>query len=545
MAPKKASAQEAAELDKLAGPVHTTASDAESVELDKLAGLEPQHAPAQEPSLKDRFLNFMKREGGAAADTFMGDTKAAGDTASFGLLPRALAAKDALGETLNGHGGLVKNYNDALTARQADSRETAYQHPSAAIVGSFLTPPVGKGLSLAQRLTAAGVTGSAAGVLQAPHNDSAAQLRGGVAGGLGGLAVQGGSELLAPAANAVSNSLRKWSGGLAANVAGGGKGQIGDRLKSIGIDPLEQSDFGNQLLDEGLIPSGLHPTESPVEGVLKRSRASMAQQGHAINDELSAADSKSYFEPGPAQQEMQGNINARNPLELDNAKKASNLVDQVGQLDSRGTFAEANRMKSQAWGAANFKDDAPLEASQYRKAVAGFRNGIRDQVGAANGPESADRLTAANEKYGIAADAEKLSANAVSRGGQSQQFGLPSALMMAAGAGVGAAAGGGSGAGVGAGATTAALIGSALLKSRGPAIGARLGRVGADVAGDVANMSRNPVTAGKAGALLSDYLSEGKIGTPEAKSEAARRVGDTSGNKDEVAKKYFLGDGGF
>lgn len=462
-----------------------------------------------EPTLLDKA----KTEGKAFVDDFSGKTRALLNTASLNILPRARAAGDAMAETLNGHGGVVSNYNRALTDRQADAEKDAAEHPSVSIIGSFLTPQIGRGLTLAQRLTAAAGAGALAGDLQAPHDNPKAQLAGALGGGAGGLMMQGGNELLSPVARAFSGGLRQFSGQHASNVAGGGKAQINDRMAKLGYDPEEHADFGNRLLDEGLIPTGLHPTQSPAEGVLARSRALKEQQGQRIGAEMQTADHAGELDPSALQSEMRQNTSPRNPLESDNSTKANKLIEQVGALTPQGeyenadSFSRANKMKSQAWDAANFKDDVPLEAKQYRKAVAGMRDGLRDQLAAVNGDESARRVSEANQRFGIAADAEALSKNAVSRGGQAQQFGLPAAIMTAAGAGIGAAAGGAQGAGTGVGATTAALIGSALLKSRGPTVAARLGRLGSDIAAGAANMSQNPAAAGAAASALERYFS--------------------------------------
>lgn len=453
-------------------------------------------------------------EANAAKDNFLGDAKAAADTASLGIFPRVLAAGDALGETLNGHGSLEHNYDKSLTDRQTDSAETARKHPSASIVGGFLTPSLGMG-SMAtpvQRAVGAGLVGATAGNLEAKHDDPSARLAGSLSGGLTGMGLQGINEASGPLAKRFGGMLRDSSGANAANVAGGGRGQIGDRLKAIGIDPLEQSDFGNKLLDAKLIPSGLHPTEDPATGVLTRARALKRKSGADIGEVIGRADAAGEFDPLRASSEMSAALPSRNPLERDNSSKARKFIDQVtdlapqGNYSSADSFKQANRMKSQAWDAANFKDDAPLEGKQYRKAVQQLRDSLRDQVGEVSGPDAAKRLGQANEQFGLGSDAENLSANAVSRGGQAQKFGLPSALMMAVGAGAGAAAGGVKGAAAGSLAPAAAMIGSSLLKARGPAVAARLGRVGSDAANAVGNMSQNPAAAGSAGSALERYF---------------------------------------
>ncbi len=489
----------AAELAELDGPTPVKKSrPATAEELKELNG-------PPEPSLWDKA----KPELSAAVDTFAGNAKAAADTASLGLLPRALAAYDSVGETMSGHGGLTGNYNKALTDRQADSRKTAAEHPSASIVGSFLTPPVGKALSAGQRLVSAGATGAASGYLQAPHDNPEAQLVGGIESGLSGVAMQGFNEHSGPLAARFGGKLRRESGERALNVAGGGKAQIGDRLKKMGIGPEDQAEAGNRMIDEGLIPWGLSPSRSPVDVVHERAGNLRESSGRAIGDEINAADaSGAEFMPEQAQVDMVTNMKSRTPGQRNNATKANKFVSEVGEVNPNGQFAInsfklANEQKSDAWKNANFKDDAPMEADQYRRAVTGLRNSIRDQVGKATGPASADRLSAANERFGVAADAHKLAENAISRGNQGQQFGLPAAVAMAIGSGLGVDSATGSHA---AGGTTAALIAAALLKSRGPAFATRAGRAGSDVAGGVSRMSQNPAASGAAGSALLRYF---------------------------------------
>lgn len=478
------------------GPRKVSAKDASGMDLEPV---------------ETSFMDSLAKEGGEAVDTFLGNAKAAADTASLGLLPRALAIGDAAVQTLERPSSPVENYEHSLTKRQTESRENAYQHPSASIVGGFLTPGAGElgaGWSAGQRIVAAGGMGALAGNLQAPH-DSPGRAESTIAGGLGGMALQGAGELASPLSKYFSKGLRDYSGSQATNVAVGGKAGIGDRLRSAGIDPSEQAAFGNKLLDENLIPTGLHPTQSPVAGVLERARALKSSSGANVGREIQAAEnSGTSFDPLAAQEEMSSRL-GRLPLETGNSSKALGLIEQVGKLTpqgeyaSGGGFSDANQTKSQAWKAANFKDDAPMQAQQYRKAVSGLRDSIRDQVGAANGPESANRLTQANQRFGLASTAEDISAPAVSRGGAAQQFGIPAAAAAAltSGLGVGQLAGGM------AGGATAALVGGALLKSRGPAIAARLGRAGSNALNAV-DTSQGPLATGAIADALRRYFGD-------------------------------------
>ncbi len=572
MAERKLSAAEVRALGLDDGPAAPSERPLSKEEVAALGLDSPTKAAptstAPSPSDENALMAWLRAKQGTidkvgkyASDVgegFAGNTRASLNSATMNALPRVRAAGDAIVQKLNGSPiSLWREYDSALTERQTEAEKDAADHPSASIIGAFLTPPVGRGLTVAQRLVAAGGAGATSGFLRAPHDNPQAQREQALVGGTSGLLMQGANEAVAPVANLTSAALRRMAGENAANVAGGGRAQISDRMKKLGIAPEEVADFGNSLLDEGLIPTGLHPTQSPADGVLERSTALRERQGQAIGREISAADATGVgFDPIRAQEEMRSSVPNRNPLERDNSTKANRLIEQVGDLAPQGdyadvprdSFATANQMKSQAWKAASFKDDVPMEAGQYRSAVGGLRNAIRDQVGEVNGPASADRLSLANHRFGIASDAHELSDNAVSRAGQASKFGLPAALMMLGGAGVGAAAGGAHGAGAGTGATAAALIGSALLKARGPAVAARSQRLGSELAAGVGRMSQNPAGAGAAGDALAKYLNP-TIGSPEAVGNAALRLqkatGDLPEDKEDLAKKHFLADGGF
>lgn len=483
------------------------------------------------------------KEAEAFKEGTVGNFKAAADTASLGLFPRALATVDALKntrgaaagsaliDTLNGRGGFSDNYRDekkdltptdfsddynkALTKRQADSRETAYLHPSAAITGGFMIPPIGKGLSLAQRLVAAGVTGAAAGNLEAPHDDYKARGEGSVTGGLTGLAMQGTSEAFPAFAAKFGPKIREAAQLKALNVPGGSKGQLNDRLRKMGIEPEDHAEVGQSFLDEGLIPWGLG-WKDPAEVVLSRAQKLKKDQSANIATELSAADQRGEFDPIRASDEINDRLTPDNPLEADNQKKARAFSEQVARLAPQGeyaapdSFAQANKMKSEAWDAANFLDDAKLEPAQYRKAVAQLRDSIRNQVGEID-QGSANRLTDANRRYGTAADAEKLAKNAVSRSEQGSQFGLPAAavtLLGGAGLGHGGPIEGTAGA-------LAGLAGSHFLKSRGPTFAARAGGPVASTLEGLGGLSKfyggAPLSSGANGSALDRFLRDAPV----------------------------------
>lgn len=440
-------------------------------------------------------------------------THAALDSASLGILPRALAAGDALSQVADPRGPKVSEigdlYDSNLTSQQNNAEKRARENPSASLTGAFLPNLIpglqGSGaapeLSLMgktalQRLAAAGGLGALSGNLSAPHANDKARLEGSLVGGLSGAGMQALGELPAavtgkPMLARLYEKLRGVAGQQATNVAGGGRGQIGDRLAKVGVDPREQADFGNQLLDKGLIPSGLNPLESPAEGVLNRADALHENAGDRIGAALRQADATGKpVDNLTAQMNVRDGMIPADPLDAANSKKANKLVEQIGQLGSYPggqTFEGANAMKAKAWKAAQFKDSAPLEAQRYRQANGMFRDEIADQVRGAAGPEVAEQLGQGNADYGLAEKVRDLAGPAVSRGGQEQKFKTAAAAMADPTAAAGLAAG-------------------SLLKARGPAFLANASRQGSDIASYFNTHSNSPAAAGAAGGDLSRYL---------------------------------------
>ncbi len=427
-----------------------------------------------------------------AVSEFAQPFKAGADTYSMGLLPRVLAASDTAGQVLDPRGPkfseAADTYNENLTKRQKDSRETAYNYPSASLAGAFIPGPrwLGTGKTLIERALASAGTGAAAGNLMAPHDDPDARLKGTVLGGtLGGL-FSAATESMGALADRFSGAAKDKAGEFAANVAAGGKAGIGDRMRSAGIDPEEQAAFGNRALDEGLIPTGLNPLKSPVETVLDRSRALKTAQGKEIQEALAAADAAGKFDPAKAQVGVIKGMKPANPLEAANSSKANKLTDQIGELlGYDDSFSGANKMKSQAWGAANFSQDPALEAQRYRKANGLFRDAIRDQVADVAGDQAATNLTRANDKYGFASKVDELATPAASRGGQSQQFSRAALAL-------------------GNPSEAAGLMAGGLLKDRGPAAAARSLRLLSDLLAQV--KQPDALIAGRAGGAASSLL---------------------------------------
>lgn len=443
-----------------------------------------------------------------------------------GLVPRAYAAGHALSNTLNGQGGFVQNYNSELKDAEATANAAERAHPQAAIVGSYLAPPVGKGLSLVQRLAVAGGIGATSGALMAPSDDPAAQARGFVGGGLAGATLQGVGELATPAST-LSDYLRNFSGKMATNVAAGGKAQIGDKLGKIGLETAsDRAVFGNELLDKGMIPTGLG-WKSPVEVVAGRaenlSQSAGAKQGNILKQ---VNDTGFNVDPAKYQQLSESNL-GKAPDELAKSKAARDYINQLGQLrpgaedPKLGGITGVQGMKSRGYDKAYMSTQPSEEQRQLRRAISGTREGIEGDVESVLGADGRRQLVEANKDFGFAQKVKEISEPSASRAAAGSKFGplATAATITGLGAATGHAEAGGIG-GLGAGALH---LGGQFLKARGPTIAARGGRIGSDLSSYIGEKTSNPATGGGLGSLLDRYLGgDGGESQPQQMSEEER-----------------------
>lgn len=409
----------------------------------------------------------------------------------------------------------VDAYRDVRdeTARDLRASENTTTGKIAGPIGTLATPvpikALGRGAGAEAHALQGLKVGGGVGVLGAltsdPHDftkadvgDWAPILKRAVASGLvgaGGGGVTGG--ILGKAepkltATAEEQALK------AAGLRGGITNQV---QKKLGLsDMTEARALGRQFLDEDLIPFA-----GSKEAVQKRAEKLQGQAGNSIGGVLNQAEmSGTKFDFDALADAARAPIldpNATTAVERRQSGKAMDLADDLAAqgADTPGSFIGANRAKSKAWDAARFDDDAPAAAKLYRKAVGAARGDIERQVSDALGPEAAADLAAANQKYGVAADALKLSKNADTRDGSNRSLGLIDAIIGSGGAATGAALFGPGGAAVGG-------LGGALLSNlaakRGNAAAARF----SDFLAERAAQNSGGVVGAEGAGALAEYL---------------------------------------
>lgn len=268
--------------------------------------------------------------------------------------------------------------------------------------------------------------------------------------GAGGGTVMGG---LMGAAEPKLRSLAEEQALRAAGLQAG----IKNSLKTdLGLNDMDEARaLGRRFLDEGLIP----PVGSS-EAVAKRAERLGDRSGNVISSTMNKADVMTMSAPKPppggtsagrpsnVQQPKPGfdydaMANASNsvlddasaPADLLSGGKARDLAEAFRAQAQRtpGSFVGANKAKSDAWKSARFDQDAPMSAQMYRKAVGAARDDIERQVANALGPEDAAALRSANEKFGVAADAQKLAANESQRRAARKGFTMGDVLALTTG----------------------------------------------------------------------------------------------------------------
>lgn len=463
-------------------------------------------APDAEPKLSrfDQLVAAVKRNGPELLQPW----KAAADTASLGLLPRALAAGDAVGETLNGRGGLEHNYNHALTDRQSDSRKTAYNYPSASIAGAFLPTPA-MGETLLQRTVGSGLVGAASGNLQAPHDDPSARLTGGLEGFLGGAAMQGINEKGGPLAGKLGSSLAR-DAELAAPRAAGLRAGISNQAKAHGMENEgDLREYGRKLLDSGLIKFGGTP-----HGVAERADAMATQNMGVKNDILGRSETTGKpFSYADAQKMMVRRMVGNKPggltaSEEDAIGPASQSILNMGKQGSKtpGSVIGADRQKSSDYDSINWgADNAGMAKASalHRKAASGGRQSIEDHVAATLGQPAGQELRQANANTGLALDAKGMANDWVTREGAKLPWYVKAASMVGGGV-AGHEVGGPKGAVVGMLAPAAA----SMLKGRGPSALAVGADVGSNAMTAIGKTQANPISSGRESDALSRWLTK-------------------------------------
>ncbi len=433
---------------------------------------------------------------------------------SKGLGPQGTRPSQSLSDALAGR------YNEDKKNAERENDVSAQTQPGlfygSQALASVATPnPFGKLAALntgSKLVNAGGRIGSAAG--QGALYTAGIE-RGGTLddylnsvpkGALVGGALGAGGELVSAAAPRLETMADK----MAVNVAAGGKGQIGDKLKKIGLDnEADRLDFGKQLLDKGMIPSGFNPMKRPVESVAERAAAMGEREGATAGNIVRDVNATGFkVDPAKYQSLMRSKL-GRAPDEVANQSKANELIGWAGDIKPSGAdpalggITGMQGLKSRSYNSANFSDTAKLEPLQHRMAISGLRQGIEEDVGSVFGPQAKNQLVESNRNYGFAMDAKALAEPAASRAEAGGVF-LPVKNAILAG-GFGA----GGGAAIGHTGMGGALgVGTSLLghvaATRGPAMLATGGRIGANAANAVG--ASGLMSKGAVPSILDKYL---------------------------------------
>lgn len=243
----------------------------------------------------------------------------------------------------------------------------------------------------------------------------------------------GGGYLGGATLGAAEPKLRSFAEEQALRAAGLQSGIKNSLKTDLGLnDMTEARALGRRFLDEGLIP-----LVGSSEAVAKRAEKLGGAAGQTIGATMNKADVATMHTPAPPPGQTTAgrpsNVKPQPGFDYDAMADASNgvldratsVADDLSGGKARdlaealraqgkrtpGSFVGANQAKSDAWKSARFDQDAPMSAQMYRKAVGAARDDIERQVADALGPADAAALRSANEKFGVAADAQKLAAN--------------------------------------------------------------------------------------------------------------------------------------
>lgn len=162
------------------------------------------------------------------------------------------------------------------------------------------------------------------------------------------------------------------------------------------------------------------------------------------------------------------------------AGPAAGIVERIAEQAEVGdTFSAANKLKSNIYEGINYKLEPGLSTNAQRRAASGLRQSIEDQVAEQAGPEVADELRSANQRWGQLSDIEKLSTDESTRQ-LNKQTPWTSAIRNAFVAGGAGAAGGGATTGAMGGAAAGALgfMGPLVARGLGPRIPSLLANTG-------------------------------------------------------------------
>lgn len=356
---------------------------------------------------KGAALNFADEIGGAMG---AGDELGRRIRTVFGATgPQSTPVEN---EALSLPRALIARYLRERDASRSEDAAGAAKNPKTAlaanIAGGIVSPvPFGKSKALTMAGKGAisgglaGIGDSRAELLQGDIGDTLIDGATGAAGGavlgrvFGGAGRKAGVKL---GQRAEENALK----------AVGVKAGISDALGNRGYETLDDARaLGRTALDDGLIP-----WLGTAEDVAKNAAEAQTHRGAMIENAL-AASKASGVAPDFDAISMRAALNASEgnmlPTAVRAGGKARQIVSDIGKLgETGGDIIDANKMKSQVYDNINWGTETGLSTKLQKNAVRGLREGIEEHVENTAGPQLADELRTANQRYGQLADIKSL-----------------------------------------------------------------------------------------------------------------------------------------
>ncbi len=389
---------------------------------------------------------------------FADELKGAGDVWDTvkGFNPGGTAASPS--EYINNLKNIPETYAKGRDAERKLNSDAAATNPNL-FEGSKLASGMALPFGTAKTLGGAALNGAGIGIANAigssdkPLEDTSVTdvaIPGALGAAGGAVATKGGQFL--------GDTLKKFANAQALKAAGA-KAGINNQLRDLGLsseDDLQK--LGGNFLKDKLIP-----WFGGKQSVMDRASGAMNSEGSKIGAMSKGADA-AVLQGGPvAGQHPQPFDYARFGAAADvPAAQATSVADELaGQkahalaaaLENQGkrtpgSFEGAAKAKSDAWKAADFRDDADLSPKLYRDTVGAARDNIEQQLeenlvaqNIQKGMSPADakgaaqlqmqKFTESNDKFGTAATANSLAKNYVSRNAAHKNIGITDLLAAA------------------------------------------------------------------------------------------------------------------
>jgi hypothetical protein len=253
-----------------------------------------------------------------------------------------------------------------------------------------------------------------------------------------------GGAVLTPVMGALGDRFSRWLKTRSqdnALKAMGARAGISNQLAARGYETADEArQLGQSALDMDLVSFG-----GTAEGVARKTAEAKQHYGAMLEDALGLAGDAPFDFDRAAWQAAQ---KAHGPegLTTEALAQAAPAARNVGRIVSQGnldnSFKAANRLKSDIYGGINYKVDPGLKTSLQQKVASGLRGSIEDQLAEVAGPEAADQLRTANQRYGQLADIGALASDEATRQQGRASPGVMTLALSSLGASSGYGAGG-------------------------------------------------------------------------------------------------------